>query len=106
MEDSTFIRFRDGMGARLIERAWNIDIRSLQNWKAFRSHVRLFNIDSNGAFLRQVRSAEEWLSCGERAVMLATLSVVGFEGLAEELNGGCAIEIEAAVSSTVRRSSW
>ncbi len=100
MADSDFIRFRDGMGGRLVERAWNLDISQLHTWEQLHSHVINFNVDNDGAFFQRAREAEGWLSCGERAVMLATLSAVGFGGFAEELNGGCQLDI--AQDSSIR----
>lgn len=81
------------MGGQLVERAWNLDISMLSSWREFHSHVINFNLDSDGAFFQRAREAEGWLSCGERAVMLATLSAAGFGGFAEELNGGCVVNM-------------
>ncbi len=115
--ESPFIHFRDGMGGRLVERAWNVDISGLHSWGEFRSHLITFNLDSDGALYQRARDAEGWLSCGERAVMLATLAAIGFGGFAEELNGGCGLDIEQdssqqhreafalAMSATAERSS-
>ncbi|MBT3309296.1 MAG: hypothetical protein HOL04_00130 [Gammaproteobacteria bacterium] len=102
--DSSFIQFRDGMGGRLIERAWNLQIYSLNSWREFRSQIINENLDSDGAFFQQAREAEGWLSCGERAVMLATLYAVGFDGFAEELNGGCSIQMEEDISHNHREA--
>jgi len=49
--DSSFIQFRDGMGGRLIERAWNLQIYSLNSWREFRSQIINENLDSDGASL-------------------------------------------------------
>lgn len=92
MTDEGFLRFRDGMGGALVERAWNLDIRQVESWNSFRSLVRNFNVESDGAFFQRICEAESWLSCGERAVMLATLDALGFEGYAEALNDGCCLD--------------
>ena len=93
MGDADFVRFRDGMGGHLVGRAWNLDISDLHSWRELHSRVIHFNLDHDGAFFQQAREAEGWLSCGERAVMLATLAEVGVGGFAEELNGGCKLDM-------------
>lgn len=102
--DPDFIRFRDGMGGHLVERAWNLDISDLHSWRQFHSRVINFNLDNDGAFFQRAREAEVWLSCGERAVMLATLSAVGFSEFAEALNGGCPLDIERDSSAYHREA--
>jgi len=83
-----FTAFRDGPAAQVCQRVFNVDITKASSWGEFHAIIERVRAVEGANFLDRIKVEVPRLSSSEKAIAVATVDLVGFQTLADELAEG------------------